>query len=103
MQGACVSHEIDVIAEKTTAALVIECKFHNQPGTKSDVKVALYVQARFEDIQKQWQKQPEPSRKFHEVWLATNTKLTSDAIQYASCVGLKAIGWDYPPNNGLQI
>ena len=102
VQGACVSHEIDVIAEKDDRRVMIECKFHNQPGTKSDVKVALYVQARFEDIQKQWQKQPEPSRKFHEVWLATNTKLTSDAIQYASCVGLKAIGWDYPPNNGLQ-
>ena len=102
IRGACVSHEIDVIAEKGNRRVMVECKFHNQPGTKSDVKVALYVQARFEDIQKQWQTQPEPGREFHEVWLVTNTKLTSDAIQYASCAGIKAIGWNYPPNNGLQ-
>lgn len=102
VSGACVSHEIDVIAEKDGRCLMIECKFHNQPGTKSDVKTALYVQARFEDIQKQWRKKPNHSREFHEAWLVTNTKLTSDAIQYASCAGLKAIGWDYPPENGLQ-
>lgn len=101
-QGLCVSHEIDVVAEKDDRHIMVECKFHNQQGIKSDVKVALYVQARFEDVQKQWQKQPDHGRKFHEVWLVTNTKLTSDAIQYASCVGMKAIGWSYPPNGSLQ-
>ena len=102
IQGLCVSHEIDVVAEKDDRHIMVECKFHNQPGIKSDVKVALYVQARFEDVQKQWQKQPDHGRKFHEVWLVTNTKLTSDAIQYASCVGMKAVGWSYPPNGSLQ-
>lgn len=102
VQGVCVSHEIDVVAQKGDRHIMVECKFHNQPDTKSDVKVALYVQARFEDIQKQWQKQPDHGRKFHEVWLVTNTKLTSDAIQYASCAGIKAIGWSYPPNGSLQ-
>lgn len=96
VQGSCVSHEVDVVAEKDDRHIMVECKFHNQPGTKSDVKVALYVQARFEDVQKQWQKQPDHSHRFHEVWLITNTKITSDAIQYASCVGMKAIGWSYP-------
>lgn len=102
VQGICVSHEIDVVAEKDDRHIMIECKFHNQPGIKSDVKVALYVQARFEDVQKQWQKQPNHGRKFHEAWLVTNTKLTSDAIQYASCVGMKAIGWSYPTDGSLQ-
>ena len=102
VQGSCVSHEIDVIAEKDNRHIMVECKFHNQQGVKSDVKVALYVQARFEDVQKQWQKQPDHGHKFHEVWLITNTKLTSDAIRYAKCVGMKAIGWNYPPNGSLQ-
>ncbi len=100
--GVCVSHEIDVVAEKDNRHIMVECKFHNQQGIKSDVKVALYVQARFEDVQRQWQKQPDHGRKFHEVWLVTNTKLTSDAIKYASCVSIKAIGWSYPPNDSLQ-
>ncbi|MDP2741642.1 MAG: restriction endonuclease [bacterium] len=102
VQGICVSHEIDVMAEKDESHIMVECKFHNQSGIKSDVKVTLYVQARFEDVQRQWQKQPNHGKKFHEIWLITNTKLTSDAIQYASCVGMKAIGWSYPPNGSLQ-
>lgn len=101
-QGACVSHEIDVAAVKDDRRNMIECKFHNQPGIKSDIKIALYVQARFEDVQKVWQKDSGHGQKFHEAWLVTNTKLTSDAIRYAECVGMKAIGWRYPLGNGLE-
>jgi Holliday junction resolvase-like predicted endonuclease len=102
VQGSCVTHEIDVVAQKEDRHIMVECKFHNQPGIKSDVKIALYVQARFEDVQKQWENQPDHSNKFHEVWLVTNTKLTSDAIKYATCTGMKAIGWNYPLNASLQ-
>ncbi len=31
VQGHCVTHEIDVIAEKENTQLMIECKFHNRP------------------------------------------------------------------------
>ncbi|MDO8654887.1 MAG: restriction endonuclease [bacterium] len=102
VQGMCVSHEVDVVAEKDNHRIMVECKFHNAQGLKSDVKVALYVQARFEDICKRWQKDPHSSREFHEAWLVTNTELTSDAIAYASCMGMKAIGWNYPEQGSLQ-
>ena len=102
VQGLCVNHEVDVAAVKDNRHIMAECKFHNQPGIKSDVKIALYVEARFEDVQKAWQRDSGHAQKFHEAWLVTNTKLTSDAIHYAECVGMKAIGWSYPPNNGLQ-
>lgn len=102
VSGLCVRHEIDVIGEKDNRHIMVECKFHNQPGTKSDVKVALYIQARFEDVAKAWRKNPGHDQKVHEPWLVTNTKLTSDAIQYAACVGMKAIGWSYPDDNGLE-
>lgn len=101
VRGACVTHEIDVVAEKDKRHIMVECKFHNQAGVKSDVKVALYIQARFEDVERAWKKKTGHSQKFHEVWLVTNTKLTSDAIQYSECVGMKAIGWDYPAGHGL--
>lgn len=92
-QGVCVTHEIDVAAFKNNQHIMVECKFHNQQGIKSDVKVALYVQARFEDLKKE---------RFHQAWLVTNTKLTSDAIKYANCVGINVIGWSYPPGASLQ-
>src|SRR3989344_2612921 len=102
IQGECVSHEVDVVAQKEGRCLMVECKFHNQQGIRSDVKVALYVQARFEDIKKRWQKDPSHGREFHEAWLVTNTQLTSDALQYASCVGMRAVGWNHPAKGNLQ-
>lgn len=102
-QGSCVNHEIDVVAVKDKRHIMVECKFHNQPGIRSDVKIALYVQARFEDVKKAWKKDPGHGQEFHETWLVTNTKLTDDAIRYAECVGMKAIGWRYPLNNGLEV
>src|SRR3989344_922725 len=65
VQGLCVSHEVDVVAEQGSRHIMVECKFHNEQGIKSDVKVALYVQARFEDIQKAGgQKDPAHTQKF---------------------------------------
>ena len=102
VQGLCVTHEIDVIAQKDNRHIMVECKFHNQPGIKSDVKISLYIEARFKDVEKAWQQNPAHARKFHEAWLITNTKLTSDAIRYAECVGMKAIGWSYPEKGSLE-
>lgn len=103
VQGVCVKHEVDVVGTKDNRHIMAECKFHNRPGLRSDVKISLYVQARFEDIERQWKKQPQHGEKFHEVWLVTNTKLTTDATDYAKCVGMTAIGWGYPFQNGLEV
>ncbi|MDO8604700.1 MAG: ATP cone domain-containing protein [bacterium] len=106
LPGFCVSHEVDVLLEKGESHIFAECKFHNQQGIKTDVKVALYVHARFLDLQKghdeAHKKHEDEVGKIHEGWLITNTKLTSDAIQYANCAGLTVIGWDYPEVGNLQ-
>jgi Holliday junction resolvase len=100
--GRCISHELDVVAHKDSEHIMVECKFHNHPGIKSDAKIALYVQARFEDIEKRWKEEPEHGTKLHGVWLVTNTKFTSDATKYAECVGMHALGWNYPTEGSLQ-
>lgn len=100
--GRCVNHEVDVVAEKDSQHFMIECKFHNQPGGFSDVKVALYVKARFDDIEAVWKEKPGHQTKFHQAWLVTNTRLTSDAIQYGECAGMKLIGWNYPNKGSLR-
>lgn len=92
--GKCVNHEIDVIARKDDKKIMIEAKFHNFPGTKTDVHVALYTKARFEDVKNK--------NGFNEVWLVTNTKCTIDAISYSQCVGIKIISWSYPQGESLQ-
>ena len=102
VQGQCVNHEVDVIAQLDHKHFMIECKYHNQPGTFSDVKIPLYIQARFKDVEAQWLKLPGHGTKFHQGWVVTNTRFSSDAIQYGNCAGLKLLGWDYPLKDGLK-
>lgn len=98
LTGRCAPHEVDVLAEKNGKRVGIEAKFHNEPGGKSDIKDALYVQARFEDLARS----PEKSSRVDEGWLVTNTRFTRNAIRYAQCSNLTLLGWDYPHNRGLM-
>lgn len=102
VSGKCVNHEVDVVAQKDKQHFMVECKFHNRPGTRSDVKVALYVKARFDDVAETWKQKPGHKTMFHQAWLVTNTKLTSDAIAFGECVGMKLIAWNYPQEGSLQ-
>lgn len=100
--GGCVPHEVDVVAWKGDELIMVEAKFHNEFGFKSDVKVALYVKARFDDLKENVYEYGGKKRKITEGWLVTNTKFTDQAIHYAECKGLKLIGWNYPAHENLQ-
>lgn len=102
VQGKCVSHEIDVVAENDTERLLIECKYHNRSGDKSDVKVPLYIHSRFNDVAYTWEEELKDSGKKMKGWIATNTQFSVDAIEYGSCVGLGLLSWDYPRGNALK-
>lgn len=99
VSGKCVDHEIDVVAQKDGLRYMVECKFHNLPGVRSDVKVALYTQARFEDVQ---QIGIDNTKPFDQAWLVTNTKCTTEAIHYGNCVGMQVVGWSHPESGNLQ-
>ncbi|HLW32217.1 MAG TPA: ATP cone domain-containing protein, partial [Aequorivita sp.] len=43
LQGKCVTHEVDVVAQKNNKHIVGECKFHSEEGRKCNVKVPLYI------------------------------------------------------------
>lgn len=102
IRGFCVEHEVDVVAWNPEKLIMIEAKFHNVLGVKSDLKVALYVKARFDDLGKMTFNY-DKERKLDEGWLITNTKFTSTAIEYGSCQGgLRMIGWNYPPVGNLH-
>lgn len=102
LQGECVTHEVDVLAEKDGNTYAVECKFHSDPKSVSNVKVPLYINSRFLDIQKFWNKDPEKASHLKQGWLVTNTRFSLDAINYAKCVGLHLLSWDYPENNGIK-
>lgn len=102
VKGHCVNHEIDVVAEKDSHHFMIECKFHNSQGINCDVKIPLYIYARFKDVEEQWLKLPGHGSKFHQGWVVTNTRFTQDAIQYGTCRGMKLISWDFPTEESLK-
>ncbi|EKD86180.1 MAG: hypothetical protein ACD_37C00429G0005 [uncultured bacterium] len=92
--GKCVSHEVDIVATKDREKIMIECKFHNRPGTKSDLHVSLYTKARFEDLK--------PKHNLTHGMLVTNTKITQDGLSYANCEGIKVLSWSYPEGESLR-
>lgn len=102
IQGHCVTHEVDVVAEKDDRKFMIECKFHSDSRTKSDVKVSLYIHSRFLDVEKQWKKQDGEGQRFHQGWIVTNTRFTEDALSYGKCAGLHLVSWDYPAQGSLR-
>ena len=102
IDGWCVQHEVDVSARKDDKHTLIECKFHNSPGDKTDLKVALYVKQRFLDIEKKHQHDNPTDSFYYDGWLITNTKLTTQAIKYSNCAGLKVVGWGYPKTGNLE-
>lgn len=101
IEGKCVDHEIDIVAQKTDKHFMIECKFHNRSGLKSDVKVTLYMQARFDDIRASWEADPNHGHEFHHGWVVTNTRFTSQALKYGTCMDIKLLGWKYPEGKGI--
>lgn len=101
MRGTCVNHEVDVDATKGTEHAIIECKFHNQLGYQTNVKVPLYVRSRFLDIERELKRTGHPDITY-EPWIVTNTEFTKDAIAYGECMKMKLIGWRYPKTGGLE-
>lgn len=102
LKGVCVTHEIDVIATNHEEQNFVECKYHNKPGIVCDVKIPLYVHSRFRDVQSAKVAASKQNKKNYIPWIATNTKFSSDAIQYATCSNMKLLGWDYPKHGNLK-
>ncbi|MCX6786758.1 MAG: restriction endonuclease [Candidatus Kaiserbacteria bacterium] len=101
LQGRCISHEVDFYASHPEQGMHIaaELKYHNDPAYKTDLKVALYVKSRFEDIFAC----NEATHICHidRGLLVTNTKFTSEAIAYSECAGVELLGWGYPEDDTL--
>ncbi|NLR63315.1 ATPase [Chitinophaga varians] len=102
MTGHCVTHEVDIYAVKDKKFCVIECKYHQLQGTHCDVKIPLYIQSRFKDIEWHMKETNDSQHQEYQGWLITNTRITPDATQYAACMGLNMLSWDYPADRGLK-
>jgi hypothetical protein len=96
LKGRWVKHEVDVIATKGHERVFVECKFHNRSGIKNDIKVALYVKSRWDDL-----KEGPEGANLNSFFLASNTSFTIDAITYAQGTGINLLGVNAPAENSF--
>ncbi|MEK7121007.1 MAG: ATP cone domain-containing protein [Patescibacteria group bacterium] len=102
LKGGCISHEVDVVALNENELVIVEAKFHNQVGTKSDAKVPLYVKSRIDDLAKTDFAGLKKVNLRVDPWIITNTKFTKTAFDYGSCVGINMVDWNKPTDRGLK-
>ncbi len=100
LDGKCVKHEVDVFAEGDHDISIVECKYRHRAENAPDVKTAMYFHSRFRDLRAAMKYKY--SGKSFTGYLVTNTRFTTDAIQYATCSGLKLVSWRYPEKRGLE-
>ncbi len=97
--GKCIqSHEMDIVAFKGNDHVTAELKFHNSRSKKSELKVALYMKARFDDIESSGYYGNKNPRKM----IITNTKFTANAKKYSACSGIEVLSWNYPEGKNLH-
>ncbi len=102
LDGKCVKHELDVVLHKNNMYDLIECKYHNSQRKVNDVKIPLYIQSRFIDVQSNPNLYLNQEMKYKQGWIFTNTRFSLDAISFAKCVGLQLVSWDYPKKGSLK-
>lgn len=95
-QGKFVKHEVDVIAKDKSGSHYVECKFHNRSGIKNDIKISLYVKARWDDL-----KDGPEGKDLAKFYIASNTAFSIDAITYAKGTGLELFGVNAPESNSF--
>jgi hypothetical protein len=102
LNGKCVTHEVDVIATQNKTQHFVECKYGTSPGKIFSVQVPLYIRSRVNDIIDKRKDDKNYKDFTFQGWVVTNTRFSTDAINYGTCSGLHLLSWDYPAQNGLK-
>jgi hypothetical protein len=101
IQGACVNHEVDSIAERDSETIYVEMKHHSVLERYTPFEVTLSAKAKWDDLQAGCDKGLNDCS-FDRVLIVTNTRLTKHAQQYAECVGIEHFGWNTPRGRGID-
>lgn len=102
IQGYCVTHEIDGVAERDGKLYYIETKHHSKTHIRTLFGDSLAVKAKLDDIRHGYS-EGKNDYDFEGAILICNTKMTQHADDYSRCVGIKHIGWNSPSGNGIDV
>lgn len=99
LQGACVTHEVDVLATKDGRTAMIEAKFRKDSSLYVAIKDTLATWSRFLDLVDGSRLGKCPH--VDECWIMTNTRFSPDSIAFAHCKNMVMIGWNHPEERSL--
>lgn len=102
LQGASITHEMDVFAAKGDELSLAECKFSAKQGTSISIQVPLYVHSRVADIVEKYLEDDDNKATRYRTWIISNSRFTPDSIQYSQCKNIRLLGWDHPRDHGLK-
>lgn len=102
LEGCSITHEMDVIATIDGVQHLMECKHSQMQGKYVSIQTPLYVHSRVNDIVNRRKNDEAFSGLSFYGWVVTNTRFSSDCMQYADYYGLKLLAWDYPAGNGIK-
>lgn len=100
LQGACVSHEVDVLATKDNRTAMIEAKLRSTPSLYVAIKDTLAAWSRFLDLVDGSKLGKCPH--VDECWIITNTRFSPDSLAFAHCKNMVMIGWNHPEERSIQ-
>ncbi len=100
LQGSCVDHEVDVIAEKDGRKIFIEAKFRNDFRDFVNLKDTMATWSRFLDLVDGAAVGKCPH--FDECWIVTNARFSDRARKFGVCKGVHMIGWSFPEERSFQ-
>lgn len=101
-QGACSTHEIDVVAEQAGTTFAVECKHHYHYHRLTGMDVPMLQWATVDDLQDGYAQGLEDAVDVDRPWVVVNTKLSAHAKEYAECKGVRMTAWNYPDGDGLR-
>jgi len=100
LQGSCVMHEVDGIAEKDGRKIFIEAKFRNDFNDFVNLKDTMATWSRFLDLVDGAAVGKCPH--FDECWIVTNARFSDRSRQFGVCKGIHLIGWNFPEERTFQ-
>jgi hypothetical protein len=94
LHGACVDHEVDILAKKDGKTIMVEAKFRNDFDYFVKLRDVMAAWTRFQDLNDGAKLGKCP--KFDQLWVVTNGKISARSMKFAECKGIRLLGWNYP-------
>jgi len=99
LHGACVDHEVDIMAKKDGKTIMVEAKFRNDFDYFVKLRDVMAAWTRFQDLNDGAKLGKCP--KFDSLWIVTNGKISSRSMKFGECKGIRLLGWNYPKDEPI--